>query len=273
MLHLPRTRNDKLLFIVFWLGGLFTLYYECCLVLASYHDSWNGYVTFHVTFSAVLALYIYLYMFMLIRSDISTNSIIIKNGDLSEGWKYCQRCQRNAPPRSHHCKCCDLCILKRDHHCWFAGYCVGYSNHRYFICMAFYMSLAGIYANVYNWEFFLKVKGGLAWSTVPGLLAPHVGLIFGVYSWYEFFITLTTTVGALFTFLFVWLLAIQIIQFSTGQVKYERKNNIFDYATGYKNTFKEIFGSAGLWVFLIPFIPTKLPGDGTRFAKVDRKLN
>ncbi|KAH9507332.1 hypothetical protein Btru_057802 [Bulinus truncatus] len=232
MFHLPRTRNDLLLFTVFWLGGLFTLFYEYCIVLASYHDSWNGYVTFHIIMSGFLAVMIYVNMLMLITSDVSANSVVVPNGEPPKGWKYCDKCQRNAPPRSHHCKFCNECILKRDHHCWFAGYCVGYNNHRYFFCLAFYMSLAGIYANVYNWEFFMKVKGGLAWSTLP---------------------------------------VTQIIQLCTGQVQYERKKKILDYSRGIKNTYREIFGTAGLWILVCPLIPTTLPGDGTSFETREKK--
>ncbi|KAK3728789.1 hypothetical protein RRG08_013512 [Elysia crispata] len=190
----------------------------------------------------------------------------------SDGWKYCQLCQIEAPPRSHHCKICAECILKRDHHCWFSGYCVGFQNHRYFICLVLHASVAGLFANIYNWEYVMAVKGGFTWTTLPSLLAPHVGLVFGHYSAYQFIITCITSVGTMFTIFFVSLLGIQINQMFHGQVQYERKKDITDYSLGFNNSVIEIFGSAGLWALFCPFLKSTLPGDGTSFHSRDGKV-
>jgi len=31
--------------------------------------------------------------------------------------RYCLKCNRVKPPRSHHCRRCGTCVLKMDHHC------------------------------------------------------------------------------------------------------------------------------------------------------------
>ncbi|CAL1526517.1 unnamed protein product [Lymnaea stagnalis] len=271
MFHLPRTTTDWIMFFIFWLGGLWTLFYEYYFIMCSYHKDWNSYVIFHVAVAGFLALSIYTNMILIISSDVTTRSVSLSAVLPSDKWKYCDICQLSAPPRSHHCKLCNACILKRDHHCWFAGYCIGFSNHRYFICLAFYMSIAGVYANIYNWDFFLSVKGGFTWTTLPSLIAPHVGLMFGTYTFYEFFITIVSSTGFLVTIVFLWLLETQILQFVKGQVMHEKKKGINDYSLGLSNTFNEIFGSAGFWVFLCPLVRTKLPGDGTSFLTRDDK--
>ncbi|KAI8046387.1 hypothetical protein M5D96_002589 [Drosophila gunungcola] len=56
-------------------------------------------------------------------------------------WHFCDKCHRTVPPRSWHCKICNVCILKRDHHCNFVGNCVGHNNQRYFIWFSFYATI------------------------------------------------------------------------------------------------------------------------------------
>lgn len=51
--------------------------------------------------------------------------------------KWCDKCQKGVPERSHHCILCERCIYKRDHHCFLMGVCIGYSNQKYFIFFSF----------------------------------------------------------------------------------------------------------------------------------------
>ena len=37
------------------------------------------------------------------------------------GSRYCKKCQRHKPPRTHHCRVCNKCVLRMDHHCVWAG--------------------------------------------------------------------------------------------------------------------------------------------------------
>lgn len=273
MLHLPRYPKEVFLFGLFWIGGVWTIVYETCIVMPYYHREFNIAVMLHLTSLAFLACIIYSNMYCLISTDVSIKQIKEPHGTLDSGWRYCEKCSCNTPPRSHHCKICDTCILKRDHHCWFAGYCVGFNNHRYFVALALYTSIAGVYANIYNWDFFLNYKGGFAWTTILSLIAPHVGMMLGYYTILEFALTVNTSVGLFFTIFFIWLLCSQVLQMVSGQVMYERRKEIYDYNLGLRNSINEIFGSAGLLGLLCPFLPTRLSGDGTVFPKQADKTN
>lgn len=273
-LHLPQNKKDGALFAVFWFGGVFTIVYECHFILWSYHTEWNTTVVGLYVLTFYLAFINFTCMYKIITTDVSfkQRKDVVAKSFQSEGWKFCQVCELMAPPRSHHCKICNECILKRDHHCWYAGYCIGFQNHRYFFCLALHASVAGLLANYYNWEHVMLIKGGFAWTTLPGLIAPHVGLVLGQYSLHEFIMTVVTSAGAMFTLFFVSLLVFQVIQLIGGQVQHEKKKGITDYSLGFKNSVAEIFGSAGLWALVCPFVPSTLPGDGTAFPRRDKKV-
>ncbi|KAG1675311.1 hypothetical protein FOA52_015985 [Chlamydomonas sp. UWO 241] len=49
------------------------------------------------------------------------------------GARFCQKCQRHKPPRSHHCRVCQRCVLRMDHHCPYTNNCVGHTNYRAFL--------------------------------------------------------------------------------------------------------------------------------------------
>ncbi len=46
--------------------------------------------------------------------------------------RYCQKCKRHKPPRTHHCRQCDRCVLRMDHHCVWLNNCVGHRNYKAF---------------------------------------------------------------------------------------------------------------------------------------------
>ncbi|CAG5122195.1 unnamed protein product [Candidula unifasciata] len=271
MLHLPCHPKEWFLFGLFWLGGVWTIIYECCIVVWYYHQHCNWLVISHIVTVTLLACLIYSNMYFLLSKDVSARQLNRCQETCPPGWTFCKQCQFHVPPRSHHCKLCNLCILKRDHHCWFAGYCIGFKNHRYFVSLAFYMSIAGLYANIYNWQFVLNEKGGFTWTTLPSLFAPHVGLMLGYYSLYEFALTVNTSVGFFFTIFFVWMFCVQVLQIISGQVMHERKKGIHVYNLGFRTNLQEVFGPRGLISLLCPFVPTQLAGDGTEFSSHTQK--
>ena len=52
----------------------------------------------------------------------------------NEKWpvKKCKTCKNVRPPRSFHCKVCDVCVEVHDHHCPWMATCVGKRNHTAF---------------------------------------------------------------------------------------------------------------------------------------------
>jgi hypothetical protein len=59
---------------------------------------------------------------------------------------WCRKCDKEKPPRAHHCSMCNACFLRMDHHCpWVVG-CVGFRNHKYFLNFLVYCSAALAYA-------------------------------------------------------------------------------------------------------------------------------
>lgn len=50
----------------------------------------------------------------------------------NEWKKWCNKCDRYKPPRTHHCKQCNTCVLRMDHHCPWTNNCVGHGNTPHF---------------------------------------------------------------------------------------------------------------------------------------------
>jgi len=60
--------------------------------------------------------------------------------------RFCKRCNRPKPERTHHCHVCGRCVLKMDHHCPWVANCVGHRNHHYFVLFIFWLWLGCGYA-------------------------------------------------------------------------------------------------------------------------------
>lgn len=264
---LPKGPSDRVALAVFSVGGIYLLWYELYIVLGTYQQEQKTPVTLHYAIAAFLAVNIYGNMFELITSDVAGSGSIFPSGPPLKGWRYCPVCVRNLPPRSHHCIKCNVCILKRDHHCWFAGYCIGYHNHRYYVALVIHIVIAAVYCDILNFSFVSSVKGEIGVWNMLSFLAPHVGWILGYCSGYTAFVTFMTTTGYLLTFLFLWLLYIQVVQIFGGQSRYERKKGIKRYHLGWKQNLIEVCGKNWYIIVLCPWLPSPLVGDGTEFRE------
>ena len=210
----------------------------------------------------VMISQIYSNMFMLIITNTSIKTVQLPSILLIDNWRYCKICKAKVPPRSHHCIICDVCIVKRDHHCRFAGYCIGHKNHRYYLVMLMYMTVTAIYCNFFNYEFVVKVKGGLGIFNIISFFIPHVGYIFGFYDTYTFIITTLSSLGFVILLGFLWLLQIQFMLIVCNQTQYERKKKIITNNLGWKKNLIDILGPRWLLVWFLPWIQSQLPGDG-----------
>lgn len=258
--------SETALFYVFLFGGVFLIWYEGFHILPHYVEKGATEIqNVHLFFLFWFATNIYGNMYKLVTVDITGRNIIFPTGDAPKGWKFCRTCVKNCPDRSHHCPLCNVCVLKRDHHCFFAARCIGYHNHRYYVAMVTYMVVAALYANIFNLEFVMDVKGEMGVIKLLSFLLPHVGFLFGGDDFYVTAITMLTFIGFLVLVLFTWLLIIQINQITHGQTKYEAKKGITIYNVGLMKTLREVGGIHWYAILLFPWIPSPLPGDGTVF--------
>ena len=169
-------------------------------------------------------------------------------------WGYCDKCKLPKPPRSHHCKVCDVCILKRDHHCYFANTCIGFYNQRYFVIFAFYMGL-GCFIGLFLEGFYLmwKLSESSYWDFfLPVTLYKSVTGEHPVYFVY--------IVGHLYSFLPVGFMSIgffvtQMAAISVGKTTHEISTRVrIKPLRDSAHNFRSVFG--GFWAanFILPAV-------------------
>mmetsp|Transcript_4597 Transcript_4597/g.17200 ORF Transcript_4597/g.17200 Transcript_4597/m.17200 type:complete len:379 (-) Transcript_4597:47-1183(-) len=62
------------------------------------------------------------------------------------GARYCKKCAKYKPPRTHHCRVCNRCVLRMDHHCVWVNNCIGHRNYKSFFTFLFYITVACCHA-------------------------------------------------------------------------------------------------------------------------------
>ncbi|EDV53623.1 probable palmitoyltransferase ZDHHC24 [Drosophila erecta] len=177
-------------------------------------------------------------------------------------WHYCSTCQKVVPPRSWHCRLCNVCILKRDHHCTFFANCVGHNNQRYFLAFLFHLSFGSGQALVYN--------GILNWKNKAFLVSDPLLLIYRDrtqdtdFNW-------KYTIANLFKlnlFLFVvpvGMFIFQMIMVHRNSTCYEILDRSYD--VGWRRNMDMVLGKRRFWIFFSPTIASPLPTDGTRWCQ------
>ncbi|CAG9335826.1 unnamed protein product [Blepharisma stoltei] len=172
------------------------------------------------------------------RIEISNNKYNDEDCLISKS-SFCNKCDRNRPPRAHHCRICNRCILRMDHHCPWIGNCVGFHNYRYFIQFLIYACIGSTIAGVCcGW---LAIKENEFTST-----ANIIGACGGI------FIGLTLTLLSGFH---LWLL---FTNRTTLEIYSSIEFNTFD--NGGQNNFQIICGN--FWAAYFLPINAKNVGDG-----------
>ena len=257
--------SDKLAFSFTHIGLIGIVLFEFFTVLPIYHDPFTSmycvqlFIGMYIAFQVFSNLYAMILFNSTIRSHANLPSVLYPD------WTYCNFCQLNSPPRSHHCPVCNVCVLKRDHHCVFSGNCVGFHNHRYFIMMVFYLWLGCCYTILYNLEFYNDVLGSFGLGLLLKLLFPLLAWTFGFLSNYQLLIAFIMGINCMAMLLFTVLVCFQVFFISSGQTQFECRKKVCHYSLTLMENWRVVLGNKWYLTWICPYITSKLPGDGTDF--------
>lgn len=211
--------------------------------------------------------------------DINTNNTNINNTNASnnnnnqtETARYwCRRCDREKPPRSHHCSICNECILRMDHHCPWINNCVGFRNHGHYLRFLFYVTMSMLTGLILMSIRFYSFSGRyLYWGNHHGRFSMHVTA-----ETMQMTFLVADIVGCGILSLIIGLLMIvQISNVSHGYTTIEaleidrcekdlQQHIPFPYDLGFWPNLRAVFGeNVVLWPFPIPL---RVESDGCSF--------
>ncbi|KAL3276226.1 hypothetical protein HHI36_020942 [Cryptolaemus montrouzieri] len=255
-----------------WTDAAITSFLMCMMPIIFYFNMFVVYPHFHGLWSCLHILYLISGTFilwnlgtnliMIILCDTSIERMLVPPNS-STNWNFCSKCKMYVPPRSWHCKICNICILKRDHHCKFSSCCIGHYNHRYFLAFVFYMFISSIYLSLYDLCFIYDVVGFDVWITFVKVAFPLSLFFFPVtlndlYLFALFF----TSYASSFSFA---LLCFHMKNLIENRTLLEKHPECLVYDRGRLNNVKDIFGERWYFVWISPFIESKLPQDGVHW--------
>ncbi|EDV40423.2 uncharacterized protein Dana_GF23939 [Drosophila ananassae] len=183
-------------------------------------------------------------------------------------WHFCYKCKKMVPPRSWHCKLCNVCILKRDHHCILTASCIGHNNHRYFFWFTFYLAFGSFLVMVTNFTAIVVNKRSFLNYYARAFVHPEFLLpkktpvkslenIEHLDNFLDLLYFLSVLVAAATGGGFVCQLMTTYIK-GDFMPKYKRQ-----YHLGTRKTFQLVLGKRGFWTFLAPNLKSTLQHDGT----------
>lgn len=170
---------------------------------------------------------------------------------------WCSKCMMWRPERAHHCKALGTCVLRMDHFCPWIGNCVGFRNHKLFVLMNFYVTLASV-------TFMLTLREpnaitALSYGMFVSEMDKHM---------HSGFARMTLSVTVLFSMIFTLLTSMLF-----GHGIYHGANNVTQIESSYEGpnpyllptsmeNMRQLFGSCSIWLFF----PVQIHGsdcDGT----------
>lgn len=260
----PTGYRDRVLFLLMVLGIPLIVFFDFYFVAPRYHETFDNVMWIHTALATFLVVSVYGNLFKLLRigtgvRDVKTPSMLLP------GWRYCAVCEMNAPPRSHHCSVCEECILKHDHHCMFTGRCIGFYNQRYFVVALLYMTVGVLYSLSYKFPYVFEMLGGLNAVTIIHMMAPHFGLLLGLYDAWLFLCIIVNLIELVVLCLCGYLLTVELTCLARNQTTYENSHGIKTYGMGLRRNLRESLGAFWYLVWLSPWIRSPVPGDGLHF--------
>uniref|UniRef100_A0A1L8DYH7 Palmitoyltransferase n=2 Tax=Nyssomyia neivai TaxID=330878 RepID=A0A1L8DYH7_9DIPT len=185
-----------------------------------------------------------------------------------KNWKLCTVCECWQPPRSWHCKTCNVCILKRDHHCLLTSCCIGHRNHRYFMLLMFHLFLATAYSAIYNTYFiwFLHGPEFKTWFSFVQIVFPLAWLLVDTSTkQYYLVIYVIGILGALFVGVLLYYHTRIVMQ---GAIVAEHEKKIRKYDMGRHRNIENVLGKRWKLVWLSPSIESPLQHDGINWEVI-----
>lgn len=187
-------------------------------------------------------------------AETSSNFRQWQAGEIS----WCAKCKAPRPERAHHCSVCQQCVMRMDHHCPWVGNCVGFGNHKYFILMGAYGTLAAV---IFVASAFPSIKAFLTGGHLPAYLKPKAlgafnGVMFSIGSIFA------AAFGISLGGLFITHIFLMLTNRTTLEMSYAGRN---PYFLGYLRNSEQLLGPVNfLWAF--PVLPVRKTGaDGLSY--------
>ncbi|XP_014230832.1 probable palmitoyltransferase ZDHHC24 [Trichogramma pretiosum] len=263
----PKTIGDfmSMLFLLIIVPLIY--WFELWIVLPELYTPGTSAYYLHFCFGTFIMINIVGNITFTFLSDTSSEGVLIPSPEQNaeNGWRFCSVCVEVHPPRSWHCNTCKTCILKRDHHCIFTGCCIGHFNQRYFLMFILYIFIGALYSLIYNNHFIWnRIEFEFPISIIK-IMFPLAIFVFGFDDSIEHFylmLYIVTIVGMLFS------ANLCIYHFNSvllGCTANEKNKGIYKYSFSYIDNIKEVFGERWYLTWILPYVHSKLPHNGTDF--------
>lgn len=172
---------------------------------------------------------------------------------------FCGKCMTWRPERAHHCKALGSCVLRMDHFCPWIGNCVGFRNHKQFVLMNLYVTLASL-------TFMLTLRSpnaikAISYGIFVSDMDKHMHSGFA-----RMGLSITVLFSVIFTLLTSMLFGHGLYHaaFNVTQIESSYDGiNPYLLPTAWENA-RQLFGSCNVWLFL-PVRITGSDSDGTSF--------
>jgi hypothetical protein len=172
---------------------------------------------------------------------------------------FCGKCAMWRPERAHHCKSLGICVLRMDHFCPWIGNCVGFRNHKQFVLMNFYITVASLIGLLTLHE--PNAIKALTDGMCPSATNDHMHSGFARTA-----LSIAVLICLMFTFVTSVLFANGLHQAALNVTQIESKykgQNPYLLPTTWEN-MKQLFGSCSIWLFF-PVHTTGSDSVGTTF--------
>jgi len=156
----------------------------------------------------------------------------LSKGETQEKEKWCNKCDKFKPARTHHCSICRTCVLKMDHHCPWVNNCVGFRNYKFFCLFLMYVTVVALW---------------FVAAAIPYIWASH------------FRISSPTDLQLLVLFIVCLTFGLALTCFASAHFNYALKNlttlesfskGLNPYDLGYRGNWSQVFGNSPVFWFL-----------------------